>query len=253
MAGPYLPLLALCACGRIDTSVGTQIVGGADTGTDASLPRAVYMEAESGNLSGFTIESDSTASGGEYILPPPGQTSLLVPGDASADYTFAVASGSYLVWGRIHGPGAENNSFWVSMDHGTSELWHLSTGVIWYWGPVTNGTDYSHPITFDLDAGPHELVVNNADPGVDLDRLYVTSLGDVPDVPPNDTPCNPPNSIQLEDGGCEPSCGSHGNTTCGAPQCAGQPLLVSYDCTVCCLATDAGSEDGGPSDAGSGD
>jgi hypothetical protein len=241
------PCLLLFACGRIDTSVGTQIAGGADTGTDASLPGAVYIEAESGKLSGFTIESDPTASGGEYILPP-AATSLLVPGDAGAEYTFTVASGSYRVWGRIHAPGAENNAFWVSMDQSPSEVWHLSTGVIWYWGQVTSGTDYSYPITFELDAGPHELVVNNAEADVGLDRLYVTSLGDTP-VPANDTPCSPPNSIQLEDGGCEPSCGSHGNTTCGAAQCAGQPVLVSYDCTVCCFATDAGSADARASDA----
>jgi hypothetical protein len=156
-----------------------------------------------------------------------------------------VASGAYFVWGRIRAPGAENNAFWVTMDKGPSYLWHLSTGVIWYWGRVTDGTDYTHPISFQLDAGPHELVVRNAEPQVGLDRLYVTSRGDTP-VPRNDTPCDPPNSIQLEDGGCEPSCGSHASTTCGADACAGQPVLASYDCVVCCHDPDAA--DAGPAD-----
>ncbi len=224
------PCLLGLACGRVDTSVGT-------------LPQSMYVEAESGNLSGFTIEMDPAASGGQYILPPPGTQSLVVPGIASAEYTFASASGAYLVWGRIRAPGAENNAFWVTMDDGPSYLWHLSTGVIWYWGFVTNGTDYTHPIAFTLDAGTHRLVFRNADPDVGLDRLYVTSLGDVP--PGNATPCDPPNSIQLVDGGCEPSCGSQLNTTCGAA-CAGQPTLVSYDCAVCChvpAAADAGASD----------
>lgn len=232
-------------CGRVDTSVGTEVVGGLDTGVEPPLPQAVYMEAESGDLSGFTIESDPTASSGLYILPPAGTTSLLGPGSASAEYKFTVASGTYVVWGRIRSPGAENNAFWVSVDHAAPDLWQLSTGVIWYWGPVTDGKDYKAPLTFELDAGPHDLLVNNAEPNVGLDRLYVTSLGDTP-LPPNDTPCHPPNSIQLEDGGCEPSCGSHGDTTCGTAPCASQPTLVSYDCVVCCLADDAG-----PADAGS--
>src|SRR5580692_3338869 len=196
------PCLLGLACGRIDTSVGTQVAPDSGTGTDAQLPRSVYMEAESGKLSGFVIETDPTASAGKYILPPKGTQSLTEPGGASAEYAFAVAAGKYFFWGRIRAPGAENNAFWVTMDSGPSYLWHLSTGVIWYWGRVTNGADYTHPIVFELDAGPHKLVVRNAEPGVGLDRLYVTSLGDVP--PGNDTPCNPPDSIQLADGGCEP-------------------------------------------------
>lgn len=238
--------LGLCllglACGRIDTNVGAQFAREIDAAPVPQLPRSAYMEAESGSLSGFSIESDPTASGGEYILPPPGIQSLEVPGAASAVYRFAVASGTYLLWGRIRAPGSSNNAFWMTMDDGPSYLWQLSTGVTWYWGPVTDGTDYDDPIPFELDGGTHQLVVRNAEPEVDLDRLYVTSLGDVP--PGNDTPCDPPNSIQLEDGGCEPSCGSHLNTTCGTAECAGQPLLVSYDCPVCChMPADAGASD----------
>jgi hypothetical protein len=179
-------------------------------------------------------------------LPPPGSQSPLVPGNATAEYTFTlVRSGTYLLWGRIHAPGALNNAFWVTMDNGPSYRWQLSTGVVWFWGAVTSGTDYGNPIQFALDAGSHRLVVRNSTPGVGLDRLAVAVPGDVP--PGNDTPCNPPNSIQLADGGCEPSCGSHGGTTCGAA-CAGQPPLPSYDCAVCCFVRDAGAE-GSPLDS----
>jgi hypothetical protein len=245
-AGPWL--LAL-ACGRFETSVGAEFAGdSAAAGPDGQGPAAVYLEAESGKLSGFTIETDPTASGGEYILPPPGSQSPLVPGDATAEYAFELASpATYLLWGRIHAPGALNNAFWVTVDNGPSYRWQLSTGVVWFWGPVTSGTDYGNPIQYALDAGSHRLVIRNATPGVGLDRLYVTVPGDVP--PGNDTPCNPPNSIQLADGGCEPSCGSHGSTTCGAP-CAGLPALASYDCAVCCLAP-AAAADAGPSDSSS--
>jgi hypothetical protein len=66
--------------------------------------------------------------------------------------------------------------------------------------------------------------------------LYLTSEGDEP--PGNDTPCNPPHSIEVE-GMCEPSCGSLAppgmTTTCQG--CDGRPLLDEvYDCPVCCVA-----------------
>jgi hypothetical protein len=243
-ATPYL--LAL-GCGRVETSIGAEFArDAAAAGSDGQAPVSVCFEAESGKLSGFTIEMDPAASGGEYVLPPPGSQSLLVPGDASAAYTFELATpATYVLWGRIHGPGALNNAFWVTVDNGPSYRWQLSTGVVWFWGPVTSGTDYGNPLHYVLDAGSHELVFRNSTPGVGLDRVCVTVPGDMPLG--NDTPCDPPNSIQLADGGCVPSCGSHGSTTCGAA-CAGQPALSSYDCAVCCFVPDAGA-DGGPPDS----
>jgi hypothetical protein len=233
--------LALSAgCGRVETVVGAEL-------TDAPVS-SLYLEAESGLLAGgFTIQVDPNASGGKYILPP-STASLYAPGTASAEYTFAVGlSGTYLFWGRIRGPGAENNTFWLSVDDGPFYQWRLSTGVIWYWGAITSGTDYGHPIPFLLAAGSHRLTFRNSATEVGLDRLYITALGDVP--PGNDTKCDPPNSIQLADGGCEPSCGSHGNTTCGTTACAGQTPLVAYDCDICCHIPPAGADAGDASAA----
>jgi hypothetical protein len=243
----YGACFSMLGCGRVDTVVGTQVAPEVDAGGDAELPRAVYLEAESGRLSGFTVQTDPTVSGGEYILPPADSQLLSVPGDASASYTFTVAAGTYFIWGRIHSPSVDNNTLWMTLDDGQTQLWRLSTGVIWYWRRITDGTDYGHPISFELDGGSHDLVVRNADAKVGLDRIYVTSLGDEP-VPSNDTPCDPPNSIQLADGGCELSCGSHMNATCvaGVQDCGGNPVLVSYDCAVCCHVPAVA--DGGASD-----
>lgn len=223
-------VLVALACGRVDTGVGAEHV-------------SLYLEAESGQLSGgFAIENDPQASGGQYILPPADDTSLTAPGAASAQYPFHLGeSGTYVIWGRIHGPGVDRNSFWVTVDSGPSYLWQLSTGVIWFWGRVTNGTDYGHGIDFTLSAGDHRIVVQNAVPGAGLDRLYITASSDVP--PGNDTPCDPPNSIQLADGGCLRSCGSFLHTTCGVVACAGRTALRAYDCDVCCKAPDGGVDD----------
>jgi hypothetical protein len=234
---PCFFTLGCGGCGQIVTSVGAE-VDGALPPPDAAAAVSVYMEAESGKLTGFTIGADPAASGGEYISPPASVQSLLVPGDARAEYSFVLGRpGTYLVWGRLQAPTVDSNAFWVTVDNGPSYRWQLSTGVIWFWGAVTSDADYGNPIRYTLGAGPHQLVFQNSVPGVELDRLYVTVPGDVP--PGNDTPCDPPNSIQLADGGCEPSCGSHGNTTCGAA-CTGLPPLVSYDCGVCCHVPDGG-------------
>jgi hypothetical protein len=227
-------LWAALGCGREDIQVGAEV---------ASAP--MYIEAENGRLSGaFTVESDPLASGGKYILSPPVASSIDASGGATAEYWFRTRqAGAYFIWGRIQAPGAANNSFWVTVDASPPILWKLSTGVIWFWGRLTSGTDYGHPIEYALGAGLHRIVFGGADPGVGLDRLYVTVPGDVP--PGNDTPCDPPNSIQLADGGCQASCGTLKGTTCGSNFCAGLTPLPAYDCAVCCRVPD----DGGASDA----
>ncbi len=241
--GRCAALATTLACGRVDTTVGAEI---------ASPP--LYIEAEDGQLSGgFLVESDPSASGGKYILPPPAVTSTDAPGAAAAEYVFRVRAdlpGPYVIWARIHGPGASNNSFWVTVEGvegvGVETFrWRLSTGVIWYWARLTRDTDYGDPVMFQLDAGIHHLAFRNCEPGVGLDRLYITTAafdgGGID--PPNDTPCDPPNSIQLGDGTCQDSCGSLLGTTCGDQVCAGFVPLPSYDCTFCCRVLGAGSSD----------
>jgi hypothetical protein len=227
-------------CGRVDTVVGaesTPPIDGVDAGGahDASCdPSSIYLAIASAQLAGgFTIQTDPSAPGGEYLSPPPGIQAQTAPGDASADYAFTVACPSdYFLWGRIRGPGADSNSFWVSVDDGTFFEWRLSTGVTWFWKAATSGTAYGVPLRFPLDGGAHRLVFRNGAPGVGLAGLYVAIPGDVP--PGNDTPCDPPNSIQLEDGGCEDSCGSLGGNACSVSECAGQTMLIAYDCAACC-------------------
>jgi hypothetical protein len=236
--------LSAVGCGRILTEVGEELDAQPGAQLDATCaPTSLYIDVASGALSGgFSIQTD--VDGGEYLSPPAVQ-STQAPGDASADYTFPIACpGTYLLWGRMHGPGALNNTFWLSVDQEPFYQWRLSTGVIWYWRPVTRDLDYGHPIEYALDAGVHRLTVRNSATDVGLQQLFVAPPGDVP--PGNDTPCNPPHSIQLEDGGCEMSCGSHGNTVCSPVACAGQPTLVAYDCSVCCHPPDAGADGGVP-------
>ncbi|WP_437984194.1 hypothetical protein [Sorangium sp. So ce117] len=192
-----------------------------------------FIEAELGELSdGFTVGEDSRASEGRFIAPPAGVTSDGTPGLARARYRFEAPSGAeYVIWGRIHAPSALNNRFWFQVDGGTWYLWRISVGDIWFWDDLHDNTSYGEPLRFPLSAGAHELVLANAVEGVGLDRLYFTPHGDEP--PGNDTPCDPPHSIEIE-GECLPSCGALKGTACGDVPCAGRELLEAYDCAVCC-------------------
>jgi len=195
----------------------------------------IYLEAESGELSGgFTIGDDPLASNGQFILPPVGVASDNQPGLARASYQVDIATaGRYIIWGRIHSPDAVHNHLWFQVDGGTWHLWRIATGEIWYWNRIHDGTNYYMPLVFDLVAGRHQLLFANAVDGLGLDRLYLTAEGDSP--PQTETPCAPPNSIPVQ-GACVPSCGILGGQTCGAG-CNGRMLITThvYDCVVCCF------------------
>jgi len=193
-----------------------------------------YLEAETGRLSGgFTIGSDPIASGGRYIEPPLGMLSMSQPGSAHAEYPIDIATPStYLIWGRIHSPDALHNRFWFQVDDGTWYTWRITTGDVWHWNAFHDDTDYGTPLTFQLDAGSHRLVIANAEDRVQLDALYFTADGDQPLG--NYTFCNPPHSIQL-DGGCHPSCGSQGGNACNSVSCNNRQAIPAYDCAICCI------------------
>jgi hypothetical protein len=251
---PALALLitlvgALGGCDRSVTSVGAwspprtsgpggQSGGGAagagpEGGVGEPYPESVYLEAESGELSGgFAVESDAAASQGQYLLAP----NVAVPSDsegaAQARYDFSVPSdGEYVLWGRIYSPDIETNRFHVQVDGGTRYLWRITVGSIWYWDDIHDDVNYDEPLRFPLTAGKHELVIGHVAANARLDRLYLTASGDEP--PGNDTACRPPHSIDT-DGVCQPSCGAQAlpelGTTC---ECAGRDeaeLFPAYDC-----------------------
>jgi hypothetical protein len=217
-----------------DAASATDAATATDARTDAApASTGRYLEAEDGMLAGgFTREADARASGGHAIAPPAGVISSDQPGTARASYRFEIATNAtYVIWGRIHSPDVDHNRFWFQLDGGDWHKWRISTGDIWYWDALHENAQYDHALEFALEAGEHELVIANWVDGVGLDRLYVTADGDEP--PGNDTPCNPPHSIEV-DGACQPSCGSHLETTCSAVDCAGQALLPAYDCAICC-------------------
>jgi hypothetical protein len=211
-----------------DTTVG----GGAGEAGESSGP-GLYLEAESGVLSGgMMVLEDIKASGGQFIQPPSGAAAEK---SAQASYAFDLpVAGDYVIWGRIYSPTVESNRFFFQIDGGNWHLWRITVGNIWYWDDFHEDTQYNDALHFPLAAGPHQLVMANQVPDVKLDRLYITSGDDTP--PGNDTPCHPPHSIDLGDGNCSVSCGAQVpagmRSTC---LCDGLPSIKTYDCTTCCF------------------
>jgi hypothetical protein len=224
---------ALGACDRSVTSVGDW--------SPPEQPQGLYVEAESGELTGgFTVGEDAAASGGQFLLAPDVSKPEGEEGGARARYQLTVpVDGDYVLWGRIYSPDISSNRFHVQMDGGTRYLWRITVGTIWYWDDVHDDVSYDEPLHFRLRAGEHELVIGSVAAGARLDRLYLTAGDDEP--PGNDTPCRPPHSIDLG-GVCHESCGSRATleraTTCGCDGRAEADLFPAYDCVggSCCFA-----------------
>jgi hypothetical protein len=224
----YFPVLCglLSGCDATDTLIAVW--------RPEPLLAAFYFEAEDGLLSGpLEIGSDAAASGGEFVVAAEPAQSADAPGTGRALYDLGVEQpGEHVIWARIHSPGPANNRFWFRVDEGAWVLWRISTGEAWFWDDLHDGTDYGTALSFQLEAGTHRLEIASAVTGAELDRFYVTVLGDRP--PGDTTPCDPPPSIEVM-GECRRSCGSYGDVSCDPALCAGREELDAYDCGVCCL------------------
>jgi hypothetical protein len=195
---------------------------------------SLFFEAEAGELIGFRIASDQSASGDAFIVAEATETYDTEPGVARARYVFTLDYAFHVViWGLIRSPDVGANRFWFRLDDGEWTKWRITVGDIWYWDDFHDDADYGKRLEFELAAGKHDLWIANAAPGAELDRLFV-SAGKRPSSS-KQTECNPPHSIELQ-GECHASCGSQNGTACGETACNGKTLLESYDCAVCCQA-----------------
>ena len=100
------------------------------------------------------------------------------------------------------------------------------------------------PPAHSSSAPPSEAPFEGDDPTPEHDPEPPPPVDDpLPDdpSPPEPPPaCDPPHSVAI-DGVCVPSCGAAGGTVCTTADtgiCDGRPALASYDCPVCCDATE---------------
>ncbi len=136
----------------------------------------ILVEAESGTLSGsMAAFSDPFASQGRYIMAG------TIPGAASIPVSLP-AAGQYVVWGRVLATASNRDSFNVSVDGGTVDVYDVAENSWtnrWQWSRV-NGRNGGNPLTinprlFTLGAGTHTFLFQARDTFTQLDRLIVTT------------------------------------------------------------------------------
>jgi hypothetical protein len=144
-------------------------VNPAGTFTRVFLP----FEAESGSIvSPMAVASDPSASGGRFIVSST---------DDSGSATFAVdvpAAGEYVVWCRVLSPDNSTDSFYVSVDGGTEDIYETAGGAwtnTWQWTAVSGRNGGVNPRTFQISAGRHNLVFRGREQGTALDQILVTN------------------------------------------------------------------------------
>ena len=131
----------------------------------------VWLEAEDALLGGpMTGGNSSRASKGHYVSTPNGAGT-----GGSAQLTFSVSeAGTYVVWGRELSSSPTDDSFYVSMDSGSSvALWDTRRDG-WVWDQVSDRNG-ANPVTFELSAGTHTLSFLQREDGTKLDRVLITN------------------------------------------------------------------------------
>ncbi len=174
-----------CPGGPTSTPTPSPTTG--PTPTPALIQTAYESEAESMQLSSMTINSDSTASGGQYIYSSQAD-------NGNAAFQFRVAqSGDYLVSGRVWPTAGNDNSFYVTINQTsptTADIWDILYQTIdtqpptsWVWNQVSyrgSGTFDSpktDPRIFTLTNGPvYTLRFQGREMNTKLDKIRIEKI-----------------------------------------------------------------------------
>jgi ADP-ribosylglycohydrolase len=158
-----------------------------------------YIEAESGSLNPpLQVYSDTTASGGKYVMAPEGVNSTAsAPATGQAVYTFSISTaGKYRVKCFVMAPSSSQNSYWVKMDIGEWVRWEPAIMArmegltnTWYWSYVLNGDVYDAEkvapfMKYDLTEGVHTLVIAYREGGMKIDKIRIDPVRDYKAVQP---------------------------------------------------------------------
>ena len=82
-----------------------------------------YLEAESGTTTlPMTVQSDPDASNGQFV-------SSTTSNSGTVSFTLTLGAGTYVVWGRVLSRDPSSDSFFVSVDGGTEDVWDTSEGT----------------------------------------------------------------------------------------------------------------------------
>jgi hypothetical protein len=143
----------------------------------------IRLEAEEGRpIPPIGPVASREASGGAYVASPDGSGALRLEFDARE-------GGEYRVWGRVAtgSPALDKNSVKIAIDDGDADIWDFfqedpapaSGEWVWELVSVRCGGDFNEhrcdPWLFELEPGPHTLVVIAREPDSRLDAFRVTN------------------------------------------------------------------------------
>jgi hypothetical protein len=140
--------------------------------------RGGYWEAESGLVvPGVCVMNDTEASAGRYVCQP---AEAIGQPNGSVSWQLDVAKpGSYRLWARVRATDKKRNSCYVSVlgEHGwmlTQRIWSVPVHDGWQWQPFR--VDRAKAATLlDLPAGTSRLYIRTREPGLAIDRLFLTA------------------------------------------------------------------------------
>jgi hypothetical protein len=171
------------ARGNASTSAGVSVTVGGGAPAPPTNVRIV-VEAESANQLRSPMASRSEGET-RYI-----SSSSNNGGYARYDVNIPKA-GTYVIWGRIKSANDASDSFYVTADGGTRDIYDTAEGKwspAWQWTVVngrgsSGGPNSITPRKFTLTAGKHTFQFDGRDPNTALDRILITD--DLAYVPQN--------------------------------------------------------------------
>lgn len=153
---------------------------------------SITLEAECADAIGssWTVGSDDLASGGTYLAPPVGKISYNTPPTANDDilqYNIAVVeSGKYRVFLRSQAPNSGSDSYWIQVNNGVWQKWNKvnltnqGNNYDWDQASVWNSGYAPCPLSFQLNPGTNTIKIAWREPGLRLDKVFVTLIGKTP-------------------------------------------------------------------------
>ncbi len=139
----------------------------------------LWMEAEAGNINApMMVHDTEKASGGQFIEVRGGNNNIKnAPEDGHIIYKFTVENaGTYKVWGRVKIDMDDEDAFWVKMDDEKWVIWQdIEVGCKWHWDEFHDYHSNKQVMTYNLEAGPHTLMLTYGMDQTRLDKLLITN------------------------------------------------------------------------------
>ncbi len=151
---------------------------GAQAGSPSISALSQYLEAESALISSpMLVSADVLASNGRYV-------SSSIANSGTVQFTFSVPeTGSYSVWARVLATSIADDSFFVSLDNASDDIYDVTENYSssWQWtklngrGGITSSAPRAiNPRVLNLSAGSHTLVFKTREANSKLDRIFIT-------------------------------------------------------------------------------